>query len=268
MELSHKRARFELEKTASNRARDLEVRTPPSPPRSRRASMLQVCSRPLTSCSLSLQHELDRNQELLARIKKLEERESEMERNLSEKADANRALRKNLEALNKKLEDRDGRLSSANQVRRGGGPPARVSQLTLPSVRSSQTVSALKDEVRELKQKIQNQDSSICGQTLENQELQEQLELQRRYGRSPPLLCWCIHTSGVCSSSFRKYQDVSQLYQSLQAAQSTCSDHVLRIKVCTRGQEPGPSTAFTRLHLCTGDLRGQRSLSHASDNLK
>lgn len=63
-----------------------------------------------------LQHELDRNQELLARIKKLEERESEMEKNLSEKVDAHRATRKNLEALNKKLEDCDERLSSANQV--------------------------------------------------------------------------------------------------------------------------------------------------------
>lgn len=68
-----------------------------------------------------LQHEVDRNQELLARIKKLEERESEMERNLTEKGDANRALRKNLEALNKKLEERDGRLSSTNQVNEHSG---------------------------------------------------------------------------------------------------------------------------------------------------
>ncbi|TNM85308.1 hypothetical protein fugu_007579 [Takifugu bimaculatus] len=157
MELSHKRARFELEKAASDRTRALE-------------------------------HEVDRNQELLAQIKKLKERESEMERNLTEKGDANRALWKNLEALNKKLEDRDGRLSSANQ-----------------------TVSTLKDEVRELKQKIQNQDCTICAQTLENQELQEQLDLQRR-----------------------KYQDVSQLYQSLQATQSTCSDHVIKIKALER----------------------------------
>ncbi|TWW58915.1 Mitotic spindle assembly checkpoint protein MAD1 [Takifugu flavidus] len=157
MELSHKRARFELEKAASDRTRALE-------------------------------HEVDRNQELLAQIKKLKERESEMERNLTEKGDANRALWKNLEALNKKLEDRDGRLSSANQ-----------------------TVSTLKDEVRELKQKIQNQDCTICAQTLENQELQEQLDLQRR-----------------------KYQDVSQLYQSLQATQSTCSDHVIKIKELER----------------------------------
>uniref|UniRef100_A0A3B4URJ3 Mitotic spindle assembly checkpoint protein MAD1 n=1 Tax=Seriola dumerili TaxID=41447 RepID=A0A3B4URJ3_SERDU len=49
MELSHKRARFELEKVASDSARDLE-------------------------------HEVDRNQELLGRIKKLEERETERQR--------------------------------------------------------------------------------------------------------------------------------------------------------------------------------------------
>lgn len=143
------------------------------------------------------QHEVDRNQELLARIKKLEEREAEMERNLSEKVDANRAIRKNLEALNKKLEDRDERLSSANQVPSHGRvcPPPRVSPLTLPSGSCPQTVSALRDEVRELKQKIQNQDSAVSAQTLENQELQEQLDLQRRYRRSllplllpPPLL--------------------------------------------------------------------------------
>lgn len=73
-------------------------------------------------------------------------------------------------------------------------PPPHVSLLTLPSVSCSQTVSTLKDEVRELKQKIQNQDSTICAQTLENQELQEQLDLQRRYRHSllPPLSCCWI----------------------------------------------------------------------------
>lgn len=50
------------------------------------------------------------------------------------------------------------------------------------SVIFSQTVTSLKDEIRDLKQKIQNQDSSISAQKLENQELQEQLDLQRRYG--------------------------------------------------------------------------------------
>ncbi|XP_037545734.1 mitotic spindle assembly checkpoint protein MAD1 [Nematolebias whitei] len=153
MELSHKRARFELEKAASDSARDLE-------------------------------HEVDRNQELLGRIKKFEEREAEATKNLSEQVEANQALRKNLEVVNKKLEERDTKLSSANQ-----------------------TISCLKDDIRELRLKIQNQDSTISAQTLENQELQEQLDLQRR-----------------------KYQEVSQLCQSLQATQSSCSQHVIKIK--------------------------------------
>lgn len=63
-----------------------------------------------------LQHEVDRNQELLGRIKKLEERETGAAKNLSEQVEANRALRKNLEGLNKKLEERDIRLNTANQV--------------------------------------------------------------------------------------------------------------------------------------------------------
>lgn len=157
MELSHKRARFELEKAASDSARDLE-------------------------------HEIDRNQELLGRIKKLEERETEATKNLSEQMEGNRALRKNLEGLNKKLEERDTKLNTANQ-----------------------TISSLKDEIRELKQTIQNRDSTISTQTLENQELQEQLDLQRR-----------------------KYQEASQLCQSLQAAQSSCSEHILKIKELER----------------------------------
>lgn len=157
MELSHKRARFELEKAASDSARDLE-------------------------------HEIDRNQELLGRMKKLEERETEAAKNLSEQMEGNRALRKNLEGLNKKLEDRDTKLNTAHQ-----------------------TISSLKDEIRELKQTIQNRDSTISTQTLENQELQEQLDLQRR-----------------------KYQEVSQLCQSLQAAQSSCSEHIIKIKELER----------------------------------
>uniref|UniRef100_A0A7N6BZS1 Mitotic spindle assembly checkpoint protein MAD1 n=1 Tax=Anabas testudineus TaxID=64144 RepID=A0A7N6BZS1_ANATE len=161
MELSHKRARFELEKAASDSARDLE-------------------------------HEADRNQELLGRIKKLEERETEAAKNFSEQIEANQSLRKNLGSLNKKLEERDSRLNTANQ-----------------------TVTSLKDEIRDLKQKIQNQDSSISAQKLENQELQEQLDLQ-------PVL----HKIN--------YQEVSQLCQSLQAAQSSCSEHIIKIKELER----------------------------------
>uniref|UniRef100_A0A671TUL6 Mitotic spindle assembly checkpoint protein MAD1 n=1 Tax=Sparus aurata TaxID=8175 RepID=A0A671TUL6_SPAAU len=161
MELSHKRARFELEKAASDSARDLE-------------------------------HEFGRNQDLIGQIKKLEERETGAAKNLTEQTEANRALRKNLESLNKKLEERDMRLNTSNQVH-------------------TNTHISLRDEIRELKQKIQNQDSTISTQTLENQELQEQLDLQRR-----------------------KYQEVSQLCQSLQAAQSSCSEHIIKIKELER----------------------------------
>lgn len=63
-----------------------------------------------------LQHEVDRNQELVGRIKKLEERETEVAKNLSEQIEANNALRKSLGSLNKKLEERDARLHAANQV--------------------------------------------------------------------------------------------------------------------------------------------------------
>uniref|UniRef100_A0A3Q3KFM4 Mitotic spindle assembly checkpoint protein MAD1 n=1 Tax=Monopterus albus TaxID=43700 RepID=A0A3Q3KFM4_MONAL len=155
MELSHKRARYELEKAASDSARDFEV---------------------------------DRNQELLGKIKKLEERETEAAKNLSDQMEENHALRKNMEGLSKKMEEQDSRLNTANQ-----------------------TIISLKDEIRELKQKIQNQDLTISAQALENQELQEQRDLQRR-----------------------KYQDVSQLCQSLQAAQSSCSEHVIKIKELER----------------------------------
>ncbi|XP_068593531.1 mitotic spindle assembly checkpoint protein MAD1 isoform X1 [Cebidichthys violaceus] len=157
MELSHKRARYELERAASDSARDLE-------------------------------HEVDRNQDLLGRIKKLEERETEATKNLSEQVTVNRSLRKNLDGLNRKLEERDTRLNTANQ-----------------------TIISVRDEIRELKQKIQNQDSAVSSQTVENQELQEQLDLQRR-----------------------KYQEVSQLCQSLQAAQTSCSEHIIKIKELER----------------------------------
>lgn len=58
----------------------------------------------------------------------------------------------------------------------------------LTSIICSQSISSLKDEIRELKQKIQNQDSTISSQTLENQELQEQLDLQRRYSHIQRLI--------------------------------------------------------------------------------
>ncbi len=135
-----------------------------------------------------LQHEIDRNQNLLGRIKKLEEKETEAAKNLSEQMEANRALCRNLESLNKKLDEREIRLNTANQVHTHRFTHTccvctLIMSLVLcwlTSVFCSQTISSLKDEIRELKQKIQNKDSTISTQTLENQGVQEQLDLQRR----------------------------------------------------------------------------------------
>ena len=44
-----------------------------------------------------------------------------------------------------------------------------------------QMISSLHDEIRELKQTVQNQDCTISTKNLEIQSLQEQLDLQRRY---------------------------------------------------------------------------------------
>lgn len=52
----------------------------------------------------------------MGQIKKLEERETEATKNLSEQLEVNQVLRKNMEGLNKKLEERDTKLNTANQV--------------------------------------------------------------------------------------------------------------------------------------------------------
>uniref|UniRef100_A0A8K9V3L4 Mitotic spindle assembly checkpoint protein MAD1 n=1 Tax=Oncorhynchus mykiss TaxID=8022 RepID=A0A8K9V3L4_ONCMY len=137
MEISHKRARIELEKNATLSARDFE-------------------------------REVDRNQDLLGRIRRLEEREAESSQSLSEKAEANRALHRTLESLNRRVEERDGWLNTSNQ-----------------------TVSGLKDEIRDLKQQVQTRDNTISNQTLENQGLQEQVELQHRIPLKGVCVCVC-----------------------------------------------------------------------------
>ncbi|KAJ3615201.1 hypothetical protein NHX12_018769 [Muraenolepis orangiensis] len=135
LELSHKRARYDLEKVASDSARHLE-------------------------------HELDRNQELQERIKRLEQREEDSAKTHSEQLQTNRALHKNLHDLKKKVDERDMTISTTNQ-----------------------TISSLKDEIRELKQTIQKQDCTILAKNLENQSLQEQLDQLCRKRQEVNQLC-------------------------------------------------------------------------------
>ncbi|XP_072513766.1 mitotic spindle assembly checkpoint protein MAD1 isoform X1 [Salminus brasiliensis] len=126
MELSHKRARIELEKEAHSSSRDF-------------------------------QRQLDRNQDLLTKIRRLEEKEEKANQALSEQMENSKALKQSLEELHKQANDKDNKLADANQM-----------------------VSELKDEVRTLNQKLQIQDSKFSTQNLENQAIQEQLEMQRK----------------------------------------------------------------------------------------
>ncbi|XP_030315512.1 mitotic spindle assembly checkpoint protein MAD1 isoform X1 [Calypte anna] len=85
MELSHKRARIELEKAASTNARNYE-------------------------------READRNQELLTRIKQYQERETEAENKLKEQMEMNKSYKKSMETMSKKLQEKESKLAEANET--------------------------------------------------------------------------------------------------------------------------------------------------------
>ncbi|XP_059408103.1 mitotic spindle assembly checkpoint protein MAD1 isoform X2 [Carassius carassius] len=126
MELSHKRARIELEKEAHSSSRDF-------------------------------QREIDRNGELLLKIKRLEEREEKANQALNEQMENNKVLKRNLEELHKKANEKDSKLAESDQM-----------------------INELNDETRRLNQKIQIQESKFSTQNLEIQALQEQLDVQRK----------------------------------------------------------------------------------------
>ncbi|XP_042559850.1 mitotic spindle assembly checkpoint protein MAD1, partial [Clupea harengus] len=154
MEMSHKRARIELEKAAHSSCRDL-------------------------------QHEVDKNQDLQTRIRRLEDREAETGRSLTEQAESQRQLKLKNDELQKHLEEKDNSLTQANQ-----------------------TVTCLKDELRDLNQQLQTQHSRVNTLNLDKDSLQEQLDLQRK-----------------------KFQEVSQRLQNVQTSQTSNEDSQLKIRV-------------------------------------
>ncbi|XP_067406961.1 mitotic spindle assembly checkpoint protein MAD1 isoform X3 [Emydura macquarii macquarii] len=85
MELSHKRARIELEKAANTNARSYE-------------------------------READRNQELLTRIKHYQEKEVEAEAKLKEQMEMNKTYKKSMETVSKKLQEKESKLTEANEM--------------------------------------------------------------------------------------------------------------------------------------------------------
>ncbi|XP_058425393.1 mitotic spindle assembly checkpoint protein MAD1 isoform X2 [Diceros bicornis minor] len=126
MELSHKRARVELERVASTSARSYE-------------------------------REVDRNQELLTRIRQLQEREAEVEEKMKEQLERNRLCKQSLDAAGKKLREKEDGLAEAGE-----------------------TISALKGRISELQWSVMNQEMQVKSLESEKQELKEQLDLQHK----------------------------------------------------------------------------------------
>lgn len=126
MELSHKRARVELEKAASTSARNYE-------------------------------REVDRNQELLARIRHLQEREAEAEEKMREQLERHRLCKQSLDTASQQLREQEDSLATA-----------------------SETISTLKGRVSEIQWSLMDQEVQVKRLESEKQELQEQLDLQHR----------------------------------------------------------------------------------------
>ncbi|XP_069784400.1 mitotic spindle assembly checkpoint protein MAD1 isoform X3 [Narcine bancroftii] len=126
MEVSHKRARIELEKAAQN-------------------------------SSWNYEREADRNQELVTQIKQLHEKEAEAEVKLKDQINVNNSLKENLVLQNKTLQEREEKLSEANQ-----------------------TIEVLKTKISEEQRKQMSQDMQLTTLTIERQELLEQVEVQHK----------------------------------------------------------------------------------------
>ncbi|NXH48837.1 MD1L1 protein, partial [Dicaeum eximium] len=153
MELSHKRARIELEKAANTNARNYE-------------------------------READRNQELLTRIKQYQERETEAENKLKEQVEMNKSYKKSMETMSKKLQEKESKLAEANE-----------------------TITVLKGKISELQWNIMNQEMQMTSQDSQNQELMEQLDVEKK-----------------------KWQEANQQIQTLQASQSLLAEYEQKIK--------------------------------------
>ncbi|XP_077891872.1 mitotic spindle assembly checkpoint protein MAD1-like isoform X6 [Ictidomys tridecemlineatus] len=126
MELSHKRARVELERAANTSARNYE-------------------------------REVDRNQELLARIRQLQEREAEAEEKMQEQLERHKLCKQSLDTASQQLWEKEDGLATA-----------------------SETINVLKGRVSELQWSLMDQEVQVKRLESEKQELKEQLELQLR----------------------------------------------------------------------------------------
>lgn len=70
------------------------------------------------------QREVDRNQELLTRIRQLQEREAEAEERMKEQLERHRRCRQSLDAAGQKLREKEDGLAAAGEVRARPGAAA------------------------------------------------------------------------------------------------------------------------------------------------
>ncbi|XP_012664168.1 mitotic spindle assembly checkpoint protein MAD1 isoform X2 [Otolemur garnettii] len=101
--------------------------------------------------------EVDRNQELLTRIRQLQEKEAGMEEKMKEQLERNRLCQQSLDATSRKLREKEDSLAEAGE-----------------------TISVLKGRISELQWSVMDQEMQVKRLESEKQELQEQLELQHR----------------------------------------------------------------------------------------
>ncbi|XP_078237406.1 mitotic spindle assembly checkpoint protein MAD1 isoform X3 [Pogona vitticeps] len=157
MELSHKRARIELEREANTNARNFE-------------------------------READRNQELLQRIKQFQERETEAENKLQEQVEINKTCRKNLESLNKKVQEKESKLAEANE-----------------------TISVLKGKISDLQWNLMNQEMQMKSQDSQKQELTEQLDvLHKKWQEASQQILALQAKEALLAEKEQRIQDLEQ----------------------------------------------------------
>ncbi|XP_057620591.1 mitotic spindle assembly checkpoint protein MAD1 isoform X1 [Chionomys nivalis] len=137
MELSHKRARVELERAANTSARNYE-------------------------------REVDRNQELLARIRQFQEREAAAEEKMREQLECHRLCKQNLDATNQQLRELEDDLAAARE--RISSLKGRVSEMQLSAMDQKVQVKRLESEKEELKEQLDLQQRK-CQEA--NQKIQE-----------------------------------------------------------------------------------------------
>ncbi|XP_041960048.1 uncharacterized protein LOC121718821 isoform X11 [Alosa sapidissima] len=98
-----------------------------------------------TQCIIqAFQHEVDQNQELCMLIRRLEEKEAEIGRSLTEQVEANKQLKLKIDELQKHLEEKNNSLTQANQQIKSPSSPVQSDQLMAadePLVWSEQMIS-------------------------------------------------------------------------------------------------------------------------------